>query len=185
MKARWAVPSACWFGVAALLESNPLRAQASDGPDWELDWRAPAACEERERTLETVERLLGASPRERAETLWASAIVTRTASGDWHLTLDVSHGGERLSRQLSGRSCAELSDAAALILALVLDPELLARSAPATEKRSNHRRARPLSPRPSSPPRPAVRSQRQRLRSSAPRREIPRHGRYRSSRSAR
>ncbi|MFZ5892647.1 MAG: hypothetical protein ACOY0T_16430 [Myxococcota bacterium] len=102
---------------------------------FELDWLSPPACDARERTLEALQRLLQASPRELATSpLTASASVTRTATGGWHLLLTTTHAGQQLTRKLEATSCDELSDAAALILALVLDPELLTRpsSTPAT-----------------------------------------------------
>jgi hypothetical protein len=100
-------------------------------PELELEWVSPPECDARQRTIAAVERLLGSSPGSVARgPLSASATVTGTANGDFHLLLIVQHGDEQLTRKLEAPSCVELSDAAALILALVLDPELLARGEP-------------------------------------------------------
>lgn len=100
-------------------------------PELELEWVSPPECDARQHTIAAVERLLGSSPGSVARgPLFASATVTGTANGDFHLLLIVQHGDEQLTRKLEAPSCVELSDAAALILALVLDPELLARGEP-------------------------------------------------------
>ncbi len=179
MCAAWTVVLLSVAPRAALAQSSGAAVGAAERQArLELEWRAPPGCDERERVLAAVERLLGASPRaESPEALEAFASVTRTASGGWHLLLSVKHGEQSLARKLDAASCPELVDAAALILALALDPDLLSRARP--EKEPDVPRQEPVSlpPAPERAPAPtaAVASPRSRVAprsaSAAPERE--------------
>jgi hypothetical protein len=79
--------------------------------------------------------------------LRVTATVVQTATGGWQLRFDASSGSTS-ARVMNGDSCAEMADAAALLLALLVDPNLEARSAAALPSRassSNHEASAPAS----------------------------------------
>lgn len=157
---------AAWVAAALCAASSrvALAQSAGEGASprqarLELEWSAVPGCEERERTLQAVERLLGASPHPGGtEALEAFAGVTRTGNGGWHLFLSVRHGEQSLTRKLDAVSCSELVDAAALILALALDPDLLSRARPEKAEQSAHAEPEPQQVPPEPKPGPAFRS---------------------------
>lgn len=108
----------------------------------QLDWRAPAQCPASGSVVASVERWLqGPADGE----LSVLADVTRNDDGSFVLVLDIA---ERGKRKLEGNSCTELAEAGALVLALLLDPELLTRAPPVT-------RAPPLPKKEAASPDPA------------------------------
>ncbi|WP_437878103.1 hypothetical protein [Sorangium sp. So ce513] len=124
--------------LAAALAAAATEARAGEGA-WgvDLDWAAPDACADGGRVLAEIEQRLGrpaaahGGPRLRAR-----AEVSQNARGSWDLHLTTTLGEATSSRDLHGETCAELASAAALIIALALDPEAAARapmgSAPGT-----------------------------------------------------
>ncbi len=130
---RRSVLRAVWpvlFSFSVLASTGAAQAQATP-PEavvsgLALEWEAPDACAGRDRTLERVGRLLGVDPKQIVPAVHARARVRASdePGGKLRLLL-VLHGptGER-SRELEAPSCTELSDAAALILALAIHPDL-------------------------------------------------------------
>jgi hypothetical protein len=76
--------------------------------------------------LARTEELLGRAPEAAVKAqLDLRALVSEHAAGAWQLDLSSrSDSGEMSSRQVKATSCAELADAAALLLALAIDPAL-------------------------------------------------------------
>jgi RNA polymerase sigma-70 factor (ECF subfamily) len=111
-----------WAGALAIALSG-APAQAADR--LELEWQAPPECPAQDEVEDEVSTRLGetSAPQSRP-TLRARGRVARDAQG-YRLELQTEHG----QRSLAARSCSELATAAALILALLIDPE--ANSAPA------------------------------------------------------
>jgi hypothetical protein len=100
-----------------------LAAVVAQAPVVELEWSAPPDCPQRDVVLASVQRRLGASPP--APALQASVTLVEQ-DGQFLLALETQ--GAR--RELKGPSCAELAEAGALILALLVDPMLLSRPPP-------------------------------------------------------
>ncbi|WP_437895781.1 hypothetical protein [Sorangium sp. So ce124] len=97
----------------------------------ELDWSAPGECADRGRVLAEIEQRLGRSSAANGEPpLKARAVVSRNERGSWDLRLTTTLGETTRSRELHGETCAELADAAALIIALAIDPDAASRGTP-------------------------------------------------------
>jgi len=92
----------------------------------ELGWDAPGGCPTAVQVRREALRLLGGQSRLGAKHLRARAVVSRDDKGQWQLAMVTETGGSIGNRKLSGESCKELADAAALILALAYDPEAVA-----------------------------------------------------------
>ena len=88
----------------------------------DLRWQAPAVCppaaQVRENVLELAEIDADRAPRLRAE-----GVIRRDTSG-WRLELTTDYEGMTGERSLSASSCRALTDAATLMLALILNPDV-------------------------------------------------------------
>ncbi|WP_437676370.1 hypothetical protein [Sorangium sp. So ce131] len=118
------------LALASLALAPMAEARAGEGaPGVDLDWIAPGGCSDRGRVLAEIEQRLGRSVAEGggAPRLRARAEVSRNERGSWDLHLTTTLGETTRSRELHGESCAELADAAALIIAFALDPDAAAR----------------------------------------------------------
>src|SRR4051812_12285031 len=93
-------------------------------PMLELHWSAPAECPDRERVVARVEELVGRMP-EGKHTLVATGAVTKAPRYTLSLTI-----GDAPARVMSGDDCDKLADAAALVIALDIDPDALSRPPP-------------------------------------------------------
>ena len=116
-----------WPILPALLASAPLvRAQPEGGtPELTLKWDAPAECPTGATVAQDIERLLGRPLSATSQRpLQADAALAQQA-GAWQLRLQVTAGdaGAR-ERALAGGDCAQLAEAAAVIIALAIDPDL-------------------------------------------------------------
>ena len=94
-----------------------------------VTWHAPKTCPERERVEELVAEHLG-RPLERGEgsdLVEIAGVVGAPASegAPWTLELYISHAEATGTRGLEADTCGELVDAAALIIAMAIDPGLL------------------------------------------------------------
>lgn len=109
--------------AAAGLSALAARAE----PPLSLSWRAPEGCPSRETVLAEVTRLLG---RDHARSsIQAEATVDK--SGDGHRLRVILRGDKTPRvRELTAPTCEELGDAAALILALAIDPSAVASAPP-------------------------------------------------------
>lgn len=94
------------------------------GASLELAWDAPEACDARTQTLEYVERLVGSPLDGTAGLVRAHAKVTPRGPGGWQLELAISRSNGNRTRVLDAPTCQEISEAAAVILALALEPSL-------------------------------------------------------------
>jgi len=96
-------------------------------PPVELTWEAPQDCPTADEVRAEIARLLGPSETSRG-TIVARAVVVQEGEA-FRLELraaDASAGGAGGSRSLTGESCRTVADAAALIVALMIDPEAVA-----------------------------------------------------------
>jgi hypothetical protein len=99
-------------------------ARADDALD--LSWTAPPACPGRDAVLAEVRRLLGGRSGKGGR-LAVDALVT-AADGGYRLRITTRGDGGERARMLAAPTCGELADAAALIIALGLDPQAVAAS---------------------------------------------------------
>jgi hypothetical protein len=101
---------------------------ASYGP-LEIEWQAPAECPDRAGVVDRV-RALAPSPPPRAEVVHVRATAARDVDG-FHVVLETRQGVHQFQRRIEAHSCDALADAAALTMALTIDPELRAHAEPA------------------------------------------------------
>lgn len=131
--------------VAALIAGGPARA----AEPLSLAWSAPSGCPSLEDVLTETRRLLGGADTDAP--LTARAAVDLPAPSDYRLRISIDRASEERPREIHAPTCAELGDAAALILALAIDPVAVA----ATPSRSSPQSAAAPPPPPAPRPLPA------------------------------
>lgn len=97
----------------ALLASATVLALAGT-----VQWQAPAACPTAAAVEGRVHELLGREPAEHE--LRATGVVS--GGPPWRLELETTIGGRRQQRTLEAENCRAVAEAAALILAVSVDP---------------------------------------------------------------
>src|SRR5580765_4757874 len=117
MRLPWRALSAA--ATAAFAAMWPARAVAADAERVALDWDAPEGCPPREGVAREVNRLLGGAAG--AEVLAARASITRD-DGGFRVALSTEWRGVHGERAIAARSCEELADAIAIVLALTIEP---------------------------------------------------------------
>jgi len=105
---------------AATPETAPLAPQQEDLPI-AISWNAPGECPGLDALKAEVRRVAGQVPPP-AEPLSAEATVRRGPGTSWQLTLTTRAGARAGERRLAGADCAELMHAAALVMALMINP---------------------------------------------------------------
>jgi hypothetical protein len=124
------VAFACGVGALAGFSETPALAQPAP-PALELDWVAPAGCPSRAFVLDEVTRILGPAPSSSARpTLNVHAEAWRGESGRWHIVM-TTPGEASGRREIDDVSCDSLARAAALVLALRIDPVRALHASPA------------------------------------------------------
>lgn len=115
--------------LAALLVPAPApEAAPQTAPEragYRLSWAAPPDCPAEQDVRAAIDRSLGGHPRDRS--VDARVRVSALPGGEYHLELTLA-GPDAGHRELTARDCRELADAAALIVAIAVDPALLERS---------------------------------------------------------
>jgi hypothetical protein len=108
--------------AAAVLVAWGGRARAAE-PELGLTWQAPQGCPSPADVEAQFVRLLGGATRlPSGKHIDATAVVRVSAADRWSLELATVLDGAPGRRHLTGDSCASVSSAAALILALMIDP---------------------------------------------------------------
>lgn len=125
-------PHTSWWTFAATLagvafSSSPSAAQEHAAPAVTLAWEAPSECPSGQSVEREIVRLLGARPEHPGEGLTVEARVTTAASGRLLLTLTTRGPYGEARRELEAESCAALAETAALVIAMAIDPEAVAR----------------------------------------------------------
>lgn len=87
-----------------------------------LSWKAPEGCPERGDVLAEIGRLLGDRGAPSGDPIQVSAAVSREASGNFVVRIETPGDGATQVRELRGASCKAVAEAAALIIALMIDP---------------------------------------------------------------
>lgn len=106
--------------MAVIAAGAAFAASARAEAPLDLSWTAPPSCPSREAIIAEVERLL-ASRAPRSSRVTARATITK-ARADYHLRMVVQGANGERARALDAPTCEELCDAAALILAIAIDP---------------------------------------------------------------
>jgi hypothetical protein len=144
---RAGLPSLLW----GLSLSGPAPAEPAE-LGLHVTWRAPEECPQALEVTALVERLLAraASALPRIE---VAGVVSRQTDGSYELLLETEREGYRGTRALRAASCAELSDAAATVIAFAVNPEFRVERGAAVSDSSTTRPSTPESP--PAPPAPA------------------------------
>lgn len=98
----------------------------------EIDWDAPADCPGAADVRASVERTLGPAADDERTPIRASGRVQESEAG-YRLSLEVHDGATTSQRELEGATCREVTDAAALILAMTIDPRVALTEDPPSE----------------------------------------------------
>lgn len=119
------------FALLLLVAAPPALAvtPAHGAEPLSLAWTAPAGCPSRDDVLAETRRLLGGQIESDAP-LAARAEIALAAPSDYRLRITLDRTPGERPREVHAPTCAELGDAAALILALSLDPAGVASAPP-------------------------------------------------------
>jgi hypothetical protein len=137
------LPLNVWFAMLGLaVLGRALPASAGQEEAFTLSWQAPPDCPSPDTVRAEVARLLGGEIRLPAgRDFRASALVAHEQA--WSVSIETELAGRSGRRSIEAASCQDLADATALILALTIDPDVVAT-----------RPARPNPPAPTPPPPP-------------------------------
>lgn len=115
--------------MLTLALSLGLRAAAAGEPSsepagLELRWDAPPQCPDRAQLLAAIDATLGEVAAGERRSLRARGRVRVEPGAGFVVRLELDDG-HASTRELRGTSCEELTDAAALVIAMAIDPRLL------------------------------------------------------------
>src|SRR5450432_2379999 len=105
--------------LIALSWLAPRKALAQRVAGLTIQWEAPARCPQQSDVSERVRKLSG-SPTSVQGALQADGTITQADDGRFHLRLLLRSGGLVGERNIDSRSCADLTRAAAVAIALLL-----------------------------------------------------------------
>ncbi len=105
-------------GIIPSLLAWSVAVRADGGAPVDLEWDAPPDCSSKSRVLGEVARLIGTAPRR----VHARAVVDQQSAGALQIRIELRGDVEGV-RQLSAHSCDAAARAAALIIALAIDPQ--------------------------------------------------------------
>ncbi len=89
-----------------------------------LNWRGPEDCQDDGSVSREIERIVGTSASVGDERLWVTANVSRRPDGNWLVRLRTRARSLTGERTLVGATCEEVRRATALIVALMLNPNV-------------------------------------------------------------
>jgi hypothetical protein len=114
----------------AVLAQGLAPAEPPAPASFELDWSAPDGCPDGNAIRADALRLAGASAVG-SHHLKAKASIVAAPPAGWNLSLATELDGVPGERSLAGGSCQSLAEAATLMLALILNPDLVLAKPPA------------------------------------------------------
>ncbi|HJX63694.1 MAG TPA: hypothetical protein VJ860_07045 [Polyangia bacterium] len=118
------------LALATLGNARPIRADQAGALTF--SWQAPAGCPSRGQVSGEIARLLGGEIRvPQGGDITARAVVEHGPT--WSLAMDTELAGRPGRRSLEAASCQDLANAAALIVALMIDPDAVAAHATTTQ----------------------------------------------------
>lgn len=88
----------------------------------ELTYSAPPECASRAEVTRAIARRIEPGWLTRADSRRFAAVIVRADSTTYRGRLDVEHSGRAHSREVSGSTCAEVTAALAVFVAIALDP---------------------------------------------------------------
>jgi hypothetical protein len=113
------------FGVLGVI-TPAFTAFGETSPSTELSWSAPSTCPGEDALRAEVERMLGQTlAARRDQKLRIEGSVRGDARTGFAAALRVTSARGTQTRQLSNADCAKLTEAAALVIALAIDPKLV------------------------------------------------------------
>lgn len=124
----------------SMLGPGPTEAEP---PAW-VRWDAPDACPAASDLAQAVRARLGRSPTE-GEIEVAASIEDRNADG-LHLTLETTSNGQRDRHTMTAHDCRALTDAAALVVALSIDPMAVVAATTVVDEREAEPEGPPMVP---------------------------------------
>jgi hypothetical protein len=155
------------LATAAML--GAVRVEAEPPPRaFDIDWTAPETCPASADVRAGIERYLGRPVASSADAVAARAVVTREKGNQWRMKLTTTVRRETRERVIEGDSCRAVADAAALILAFVIDPKSAATRSPATSATGTAPAATEMSAPESPAPAPGAPSDRSNLATVPP-----------------
>jgi hypothetical protein len=124
-RSRWGRRAAALAGLLTSALAPRAEAQSSAAERLWLTWSATEGCPSQEELLGEVGKLLGDRANREAskEPIPVKATVSREAGGSFVVRLETPGEGGTQARELRGATCKAVADAAALILALMIDPD--------------------------------------------------------------
>ncbi len=143
-----------WAAIVVATALSPAVPEAAER--LKLRWEAPPSCPTEAEVRDRIGAYLGRDEFDDAlDDVRVAGHVESQRGGAWLLTVDVWIGEESVRRRIEAPRCADTRDAAALIIAVALDPLRVSREAPPPA-----RERAPTTPTPSSgaarPPRPTT-----------------------------
>jgi hypothetical protein len=116
----------------AIIISTALAPAVADVAErLQLRWEAPPACPSEAEVRDRIGAYLGRDEfDETVDDVRVDARVASMHGGAWALTVEVRVGEESVRRRIEAPRCADTRDAAALIIAVALDPLRVSRQAP-------------------------------------------------------
>jgi hypothetical protein len=151
--------SAVFVAIVAAAWPRVARAEPLERGALRLEWSAPGGCPNAVEVVERIETLLGTRVADLApEPIAARGRVRQIEPLRYELELETHQRDQRFTRSMQAPSCAELSDAGALVLALAIDPALAERRARAAEQKPLETSTPPVEPAAAEPvaPKPRV-----------------------------
>lgn len=109
--------------AAALVSIGEAAPSQTEELALSLSWQAPAGCPDLASERAEIARRLGAAERPSTEPIVASGEIRHDPTAGYVLSLRTQVGGTTGERVLTGQDCRQLADAAALILAMLINPE--------------------------------------------------------------
>jgi hypothetical protein len=118
-----------WLGAVVSLAASSVRAET---PSLWTSWRAPGTCPQEAALVAQTEAFLGHPLNQRGDRrLEIVGDVQRDDTRGYVARLRVSTSRGNQERELAHQDCAELTEAAALVVALAIDPDLVVPEKPA------------------------------------------------------
>ncbi len=122
------------MATARLLETKDLalalalfafaRQSFADAPgSIDLEWDAPSDCPGRAAVISEVDRVLSAAPT-RSARMRVEGKASRVTPDAWHVDLLLRGPDWEAKRALDGSTCAAVTEAASLVIALAMNPEV-------------------------------------------------------------
>jgi len=114
--------SAVWAIAAGVLGMLVAPSPCRATPSIELAWSAPAACPDREEVLRAIHELAGETEEPGGQPEFAIRGEVRAYDGGFLLNLSWRSAAHDAERTMTATTCDELARAAALIVALAVNP---------------------------------------------------------------